>query len=575
MISKANLILVLILIAGIAAWMPYVLAIGPGEKHAQEVSAQEILSEINDGHPVDYDGIVLVGDLDLSSLQGRVPVAIKIANSRIKGKITAKEIVFDGRADFSNTTFEKEACFLDSSFRDRAYFDGARFYGPCNFSLAELYNTGDFDGAQFSGPADFNYATFDRVASFARARFLGESTFYLVGFNGIYADFADAEFHQNVSFESSKFIAYASFERCRFDKAADFHMTQFGDSLALNDAHFGGPANFVRSQLYKEAWFYNDVFFGPSDFKNARFDGPSYFGNCRFREMAGFANSNFDAPSNFSHSQFDADFDLNGTRINNLIMNNASFNSSSRIFMQGSSISQMMVRWADLKDHIYFNPSAYLALINNYRGLGRGSDANDCYYDYRSISRSNKEIGLSKFLDTVAWLSCGYGVRPHYALILGLCIIIIFALTLWRGCGHEDLKSIKGWPSIATALYYSAIAFTANAKGYQWSGRYKYPGHDRGHTRMARHGPIPDDPGKDNDWIKTYSSGRDICFIRNSYKLMEGLIHDYHFGHYNGSPNRISVRISGAHDTKYGLDWGYKETWQSYLADPLHLHFHF
>jgi len=477
MISKANLILVLILIAGTAAWTPSALAAtGPGEEHVHEVSAQEILSQINDDRSVDYEKIVLVGDLDLSSLDERVPRAIKIINSRIKGKIIAKETVFEGRVDFSNTTFEKEACFLDSSFRDRAYFDGARFCGPCNFSLAEFSNTGAFDGAQFAGPADFNYASFDRVASFARARFQGVSTFYLVGFNGIYVDFAGAVFYQNVSFESSKFIAYASFERCRFDKTADFHMTQFGDSLALNDAHFGGPVSFIRSQLYKEAWFYNDVFLGPAEFKNARFDGPSYFGNCKFRGLAGFTSSNFDGPSNFSNSQFCSDLDMNGTRINNLIMSNASFNSSSKIFLQGSSISQMMVRWADLKDHIYFNPSAYLALINNYRGLGQGSDANDCYYDYRSLNRANKEMGLSKFLDTVAWLSCGYGVRPHYALILGLCIIIIFALVFWRGHGHEDLKSIEGLPSIVTAVYYSAIAFTANTKGLQWSGRYKYLG---------------------------------------------------------------------------------------------------
>jgi uncharacterized protein YjbI with pentapeptide repeats len=476
MVFRSNLILALIFIAGIIAWTPGVQSMGSGDIHIQEVGAQEILSEIKNGNSVEYDGIILTGDLDLSSLGGRVPGDIMISNSTIKGNVSANEIVFDGRVDLSNTAFEKYVSFLDSTFKDRALFRGSRFHGPLNFSLADLSGSATFEGAQFMGPVDFNFANFDKIASFSEARFMGETTFYLVGFYGVYSDFSDAIFENNISFESSKFSAYATFERCQFHKEADFHMTQFVDSLAMNNARFYGPASFIRSHLYKEAWFYNDDFSGPVDFKNARFDGPSYFGDCTFHDAARFTNAGFEGAANFSNSWFGEGFDLNGTSINILLMNNASFDRSSEIFLQGSIIRQMMVRWADLKDHIYFDPSAYLALISNYRAMGMGSDANDCYYDYRSLSRAGKEMGISRFLDTIAWISCGYGVRPHYALILGLCIIIIFAIIFWAGHGHEDLKMVMGWPSIITALYYSVIAFTANGKGLQWSGRYKYLG---------------------------------------------------------------------------------------------------
>jgi hypothetical protein len=455
MTSKANLFLAILALAGLACWMQYAVAESKlaGES-MPSVSAIEILAKINDCSPVDYDAVVVVGDLDLASLDERVSERIKITNSRIRGPVHSEGLVFDDRINFCNTTFEEEASFSGSSFRERAGFERARFLSSGNFSFVTFSNIAAFDGAQFLGPANFILTCFD----------------------GLYADFTDASFRDEVSFESSRFNAYADLQRSQFKGMADFHMTRFGDSLALNDALFNGQVSFMRSQFSRESWFYNDHFLGPVDFKDARFDGPIYFDYCRFDGPARFMNSYFNAPANFSCCEFNADLDLNGSRINNLLMKNTSFNSSSRIFLRGASINQMMMGWEQIQERIYFDPSAYLALIKNYRDLGRSDDANDCYYDYRSKSRANKGMGLSKFLDTVAWLSCGYGVRPHYALLLGLGIIIFFAILFWLGSGHEELKKIKGWPSILVALYYSALAFTANAKGLQWSGRYRYLG---------------------------------------------------------------------------------------------------
>jgi hypothetical protein len=135
-----------------------------------------------------------------------------------------------------------------------------------------------------------------------------------------------------------------------------------------------------------------------------------------------------------------------------------------------------MVDWSYIQNIISFDNSAYLALIKNYKDLGRGNDANDCYYEYRYLSQSRKEIGFSKFLDVVAWLACGYGVRPNYTLLCGASVIFLFSIVYLTGRGVEGFQNIHGLELFAGSLYFSTIAFTANSKGLPLRGRYKYLG---------------------------------------------------------------------------------------------------
>ena len=107
--------------------------------------------------------------------------------------------------------------------------------------------------------------------------------------------------------------------------------------------------------------------------------------------------------------------------------------------------------------------------MENYRQLGWSSDEDECYYQYRTLEQTNKEFGWSKAIDVLAWLSCGYGVRPGYAVIWSLLTILVFALIFWIGNGiRRSAKPLQGpmekdsVPEKATfrnALFFSTMIF--------------------------------------------------------------------------------------------------------------------
>ncbi len=115
-----------------------------------------------------------------------------------------------------------------------------------------------------------------------------------------------------------------------------------------------------------------------------------------------------------------------------------------------------------------YDTGAYLGLVENYRRMGWSRDEDDCYYDLRRISQAERGWGWMKLLDAVAWLSCGYGVRPGYAVLWSLLTIIVFALVFWIGDGiRRSSRPFQGAetdpvPERATlrnALFFSTMIF--------------------------------------------------------------------------------------------------------------------
>jgi hypothetical protein len=135
-----------------------------------------------------------------------------------------------------------------------------------------------------------------------------------------------------------------------------------------------------------------------------------------------------------------------------------------------------MVSWSQIQSILSYDNSAYLSLVKNFRDIGQSSDANDCYYEYRYLNQNRKGLGVSKFLDMVAWITCGYGVRPHHALACGAAVILIIAFIIWSGKGLEGFSDLSERQKITASLYFSLIAFTANGKGLPFKGNYRYLG---------------------------------------------------------------------------------------------------
>jgi hypothetical protein len=147
---------------------------------------------------------------------------------------------------------------------------------------------------------------------------------------------------------------------------------------------------------------------------------------------------------------------------------------------------------------LVYDGAAYLALIKNFRNMEWFEDADDCYFQYRRKSQSEKRlysqedgvpaINWSKLLDYLAWISCGYGVRPKYTVFLSILLIMLFAGLFWTGdsivvehinstargehlAADDQIRSL----SFPDYLYFSSMIFTAKTQ-VKWypSGVYRY-----------------------------------------------------------------------------------------------------
>jgi hypothetical protein len=443
-----------------------------GRQSYEEITARAILSDIN-RTSFSYDRVVIIGDLIFYNSQYN---SISITNSIIKGNISCEGLTVVDDVDFENTSFLRSAQFNDTKFLGSANFNNSHFYGMARFNTSRFPDGATFDFASFNDTADFANSWFDKFGTFYNATFAKMAQFTLSEFNGAYVNFGCSQFYDNADFSGAKFGAYAAFDDATFWKIADFHGTKFNNGASFYYDRFHDTANFARSHFIEDLLFSHAYFNGSALFLNAKFDGPAFFNESTIRGNAIFDNAQFTAPADLSSTGFEGDLSMNSTKITKMVLDDSVFGESSRIFLGKADINRLMVSWSLIRDKLVFDASAYPSLVKNYKDLGQSNDANDCYYEYRYLNQAHKPIGVSKFLDVVAWLSCGYGVRPHYALLCGVVVILIFALILRAGKGVEGFTELHGWQLFLSSLYFSTIAFTANSKGLPLKGHYKYLG---------------------------------------------------------------------------------------------------
>jgi hypothetical protein len=128
-----------------------------------------------------------------------------------------------------------------------------------------------------------------------------------------------------------------------------------------------------------------------------------------------------------------------------MLLDEASFGKNSKINLKDADFKRLKAPWNEIEDRVVYDPGVYLALIDNYRVLGWHSEQDDCYYKYRILNQAEKGFGLSKAIDVLAWLSCGYGVRPGYTVAWAVLTILAFALIFWKGDGiRRSAKPLQG-----------------------------------------------------------------------------------------------------------------------------------
>jgi hypothetical protein len=563
------------------------------ELHLPVIEARELLTRIENGDPLIYDHVAIVGDIDINRLdlplincgrpseetQTAVVVAskIQIRNSEFLGNVNFahallresldlcgctflqearfKGASFSGAAGFESCSFKRYATFRDANFQGPARFQGthfstianfgnavfdcqalfgsARFSELCtNFGEASFLDEADFTQAKFAGTANFRLTSFGRSASFWKAIFLADAIFQGGKFMGYVsfqsaalsgnADFRGANFNEELNMEFASFQGNAVFLSSYMAKEANFFRAEFLD-VNFKDAILGGNVQFSEAKLgrgiftgshflgtasFQGSCFQDDTFFqsaffqeqalfsqsifqtkavfeqavfaGEAQFSNVSFLEESDFRSIKFCKEAFFLGTQFTGPVNFSGSNFEANLDLANAKIQVMRLFDVVF--AGQIDLHNADFDRLEVRWPTLRHHLAYDGAAYLSLSKNFRNLEWFEDADDCYYHYRRMSQAGKtlvfrekmliKVNWSKLLDGMAWISCGYGVRPRYTVFLSCFLIILFALLFWMGDGIVVEPLNGGSPCITPQedlnildnVYFSAMVFTAKTQ---------------------------------------------------------------------------------------------------------------
>ncbi len=383
----------------------YAVVSGSSASDLEHVEAEEIMAQIHQGNPVNYDHVIVDGYLhlklaDISDINNdnksdqisgeqtekvRIPVnsSIKITNSIMEGNINLDYADFQNDVSFEGTNFTKELSLRSSVFRKNAIFREAEFGDYVNFWLAEFKNDASFENVLFKGYADFRVAKFDKNAVFLGNQFYRDAKFYKAEFSGI-TYFSMSHFRGDASFGDTQFKDTAHFDYCLFDKYSDFRYADFD--------------------------------------KDANFRGTQFHGSADFRD------SILNGDSDFLETKYATDFDVRGMKF-----------------------STLWVNWPSIADYLISDGQVYLQLIKNFKNLEQFDDAKECYYKYRLFSMDERSWSdTQKYLDALAWLTCGFAVRPSFTILWMGIMIVLFAILFWA----IDVFKEQPYPFIRDSLPY-------------------------------------------------------------------------------------------------------------------------
>ena len=389
----------------------------PSAVPMREIDAGEILAKVQKGDPVEYDHIVVRGDLDLSRerLQKDITTPIRINDS-----------MFIGLVNLNGTTFEKPVDLSGCNFTGDTFFSGSIFKGDADFSGAIFSGIAFFVGAKFSDFAYFERATFSSVAHFEWIKFNGKATF------------RGAEFREFAGFWWTTFRDFAEFWGATFSDDADFRWVLFSEDANFMAA-FSKDAEFGNSKFSEEANFRGAEFSQDANFWDTKFSGYTVFWSSIFSGNASFGMAEFNDNTEFGGVRFENDTCFYGIFLQRpAYYENCSIKS---LNLTKAEYGRLHLRWDDIES-LHFDEAAYLALIKNYNNLGWYGDANRCYYDYRNAVRRSWQAAsspgfaakvsslLDRFVDFGEWILYGYGVRPSFPIAWSVGIILAFGLFL-------------------------------------------------------------------------------------------------------------------------------------------------
>jgi uncharacterized protein YjbI with pentapeptide repeats len=406
------------------------------------ISSDWIRKRIREGKDVRLKNALIRDNLDLGNLGLPIEHVERTDHEKDDYDLSEDVKVVSSRIKITDSQIEDEIDANNTIFRNLVDFSNTDFFAHVNFLGTHFLGHANFKGAYFYG-RDFVPVS----ANFTGAKF-----------NGSAAYFDNAHFRYGALFTAAQFNEKdVSGTAVNFARARFLGQEVLGGVFAqLRDPTLwiGAPANFLGAKFNGGAIFVEALFNGDVNFMDAQFSGG-----------ADFRGATFCGRINFTISKFD----------------------------------KLYVRWHEIKGSLFYDGPTYLLLVRNFKMLELWDDAESCYYQYRRQAQINKSWhDWSKFLDVIAWISCGYGVKVWPTIVWILVSAIVFALLygLFNGItniGYSELYSISiniapiiiqnvsptemyaGGSSWSDYLYFSAATLTGSVPtGLHPIGAWKY-----------------------------------------------------------------------------------------------------
>ena len=289
----------------------WAVALRPGLVRAADagwIAADDIVRMVAEGQPVELDGMVIIGDLDLHQIE-QVPRTFTCTRCTFSGSIRASNVIFERMVDLSGSTVAEGIDFGGAIFRDAFLMRDsggrpARVEGPASFSLADFGSRAIFDRAQFNNNVDFRVAQFDGDSSFAGASVAGDARFDSATFEG------RAQFNGFPAI-SATFGGLAGFTNSTFRAKADFRQRDFAGPAMFDGVSFDS-VDFTLAEFFEDATFDGASIASSGVFRSTQFDGDFLFRGAVLRGPMDFQTTSVDGRADFSHSSASDRFVLSG-----------------------------------------------------------------------------------------------------------------------------------------------------------------------------------------------------------------------------------------------------------------------
>jgi hypothetical protein len=225
-----------------------------------QVNAKDILKGIDEGKAVSYKGVEIVGDLDLTTIQDKVP-----DKNNKRSRNSTKVFWYHVRSPLS---------FVDCTFKDDviAYYHDDDKNETHN---AVFHDDVSFEGCEFQGMSEFKYSKFHKNADFSKTTYKEEALFKYAEFS-TEVSFAGSVFSEDANFKYTKFPHKVDFSNSEFQEEANFKYTEFPQGVSYKNALFKGDSNFKYTKFYEPFDFDGTEFGDDVDFKYTKLEGKPF-----------------------------------------------------------------------------------------------------------------------------------------------------------------------------------------------------------------------------------------------------------------------------------------------------------